>query len=144
MFYKLNNIEWNKLSHAYGDASDVPELIEGLPSSDKKVFEEAIYKLFGNIWHQRTVYEATPKAIPFLIFIFENKEILDRNSLLVLLASIAAGSGYHEVHSTVKTTNPFTGKSVEPPENPDSLLEKEKEIVTEVQKLCLPLLDTFI
>ncbi len=92
MFYKLNNIEWNKLSHAYGDASDVPELIEGLLSSDKKVFEEAIYELFGNIWHQGTVYEATPKAIP----------------------------------CTVKTTNPFTGKAVEPPENLDSLPERKR------------------
>ena len=82
--------------------------------------------------------------IPFLIFIFENKEILDRNSLLVLLASIAAGNSYHEVHSKIKITSPFTGKTVEPPENLENLLEKEKEIVTEVQKMCLPLLDTFI
>ena len=144
MIDKLNQIHWSKLSHAFGEASDVPTLIENLCAKDKDVFESSIYELFGNIWHQGTIYEATPKALPFLIYIYENVEVIDKNSLLVLLASIAAGSGYHQIHSKETFKNPFTGEETNLPENLDNLLEAESAYVLETQVLCKPLLEMFI
>jgi hypothetical protein len=60
--------------------------------------EEAVGELFGNIWHQGTVYEATAYAVPFLIEIVDDPKTSGRPLILNLLASIANGSSYHDVH----------------------------------------------
>ncbi len=62
----LAGIPWGDLSHAYGPAGDVPGLLRAITSWDAKAADDAVSELFGNIWHQRTVYQATPYAVPFL------------------------------------------------------------------------------
>ena len=62
----LADIPWGDLSHAYGPARDVPGLLRAIASGDAKAADDAVSELFGNIWHQRTVYQATPYAVPFL------------------------------------------------------------------------------
>lgn len=62
----LAGIPWGDLSHAYGPAGDVPGLLRAIASVDAKAADDAVQELFGNIWHQRTVYQATPYAVPFL------------------------------------------------------------------------------
>src|SRR5690349_3494228 len=102
MLEKLASIEWQKLTHAYGDASDVSDLIRALSSSDTKTREDAIYALNGNIWHQGTVYEATSYVVPFLIELLEHDEVQDKNALLELLAALAHGHSYQEVHQDME------------------------------------------
>lgn len=67
MFEGLDGINWASLKHAYGSAGDVPDMIRRLASSDESERHEALHAAYGNIFHQGTRYEATPKAIPFLI-----------------------------------------------------------------------------
>ena len=62
----LADIPWEDLSHAYGPAGDVPGLLRAIASGDAKAADDAVSKLFGNVWHQGTVYRATPYAVPFL------------------------------------------------------------------------------
>ena len=62
----LADIPWGDLSHAYGPAGDVPGLLRAIASGDAKAAGDAVSGLFGNIWHQGTVYQATPYAVPFL------------------------------------------------------------------------------
>src|SRR5688572_7894632 len=62
----IDSIDWASLNHAYGSAEDVPGLLRQLTSDDDEKRQEAIYELFGNIWHQGTVYPATAVAVPFL------------------------------------------------------------------------------
>jgi len=62
----LDSISWGKLSHAYGDADDVPGLLRALVSDSPKKAESAISDLFASILHQGTIYTATIPAIPFL------------------------------------------------------------------------------
>ncbi len=57
------------------EASDVSGLIRSLASPKAEVRENAVYELYGNIWHQGTVDKATPYAVPFLI------ELLEQTSL---------------------------------------------------------------
>ena len=99
MLDKLDQVDWKQLTHAYGAAEDVPALIRALMSQDKSKRAEAIYELFGNIWHQGTVYEATAYAVPFLIELLDSPNTPDRSSVACLLTSIADGSGYLEVHA---------------------------------------------
>ncbi|MGI5182588.1 hypothetical protein ACQEVZ_40675 [Dactylosporangium sp. CA-152071] len=59
----LDAVAWGELSHAYGSAGDVPDLLRQAASEDN---EEAISELHGSIFHQGTVYPATAAAVPFL------------------------------------------------------------------------------
>ncbi|MGY8769746.1 MAG: HEAT repeat domain-containing protein [Pirellulales bacterium] len=99
MLDKLDEIDWHQLTHAYGPADDVPDLLRALLSQDKKKREETSYELFSNIWHQGTVYEATIYAVPFLIELLSDPSTPDKTDIAVLIACIVDGRGYLEVHA---------------------------------------------
>lgn len=90
----LDGIPWSSLRHAYGSAADVPQVLRDCSSSDPGLANEAVDSLFGSIWHQGTVYEATPHAVPFLVRLAQRPETHQRFMLLALLESIANGSRY--------------------------------------------------
>ncbi|MET9030406.1 hypothetical protein ABZW96_32975 [Nocardia sp. NPDC004168] len=86
----LESVPWAELSHAYGSAQDVPELLRRLQSGAEDEAAAALQELFGNIWHQGTVYSATAHAVPFLARLagagIQTRGVLD------LLAEIAASN----------------------------------------------------
>lgn len=92
MLENLDTIDWRNLHHAYGPANDVPDLIRALVSNDEEERQSAIFELYGNIWHQDTVYEATAYAVPFLIELLESERAQDKDEILGLLAALANGS----------------------------------------------------
>jgi HEAT repeat protein len=98
MLDTLDQIDWTQLQHAYGEASDVPGLLRALAQGSQEECRETIYELFGNIWHQGTVYSATPVAVPFLIELLEGAACRGREGILNLLKAIATGSSYLDVH----------------------------------------------
>ncbi|MET8826279.1 hypothetical protein ABZX40_34570 [Streptomyces sp. NPDC004610] len=57
---------WSSLSHAYGGAEDVPDLLRALTGADVDAADEALDELYGCVLHQGTVYAATAEAVPFL------------------------------------------------------------------------------
>lgn len=75
----LDSVPWASLSHAYGEATDVPDLLralvdpDGAPApiraaaDDKPIREHVIWTLYGNVFHQGTVWQVTPHVIPFLV-----------------------------------------------------------------------------
>jgi hypothetical protein len=93
MLNDLDAVDWSGLEHAYGAADDVPGLLRDLADGS----DEALSTLYGNIWHQGTVYEATGHAVPFLVRILDLPDA-DPGAVLGLLASIAEGTSYHAVH----------------------------------------------
>jgi HEAT repeat protein len=98
MLEKLDTIDWSSLSHAYGAASNVPDLIRALASEDEEEREDAISKLYGIILHQGTVYEATAYAVPFLLELLEADTISGKADILGLLGAIAEGSSYLDAY----------------------------------------------
>lgn len=98
MLSGLDDISWGSVEHAYGPATDVPDMLRGLASEDPGLRETALRKAFGNIWHQGTVYEATALAVPFLIEIAAAAPRHGRGGVLDLLWHIAQGTSYHDVH----------------------------------------------
>ncbi|MFJ3794518.1 hypothetical protein [Kitasatospora sp. NPDC090091] len=85
---ELDHVQWHALTHAYGSAEDVPELIRDLYREDGETVDEAIYELYGNIHHQGTVYEASAPAVPFLAHAVRHVPA-KRDELLMLLAVLA-------------------------------------------------------
>jgi HEAT repeat protein len=96
MLDQLDCVPWAELTHAYGSASDVPGQIRALRSSDPKVREKALWKLYGNIFHQGTRYQATPHAVPFLYELLRDPESPERDRIAYLLVNLALG--YEEAY----------------------------------------------
>src|SRR5439155_20735667 len=98
MLEGLDAVDWSRLGHAYGEATNVPDLLRGLTSDDRDERENALDGLFWSIYHQGTIYDATAPAVPFLLEIVGSPDVQDRHRILDLLAAIAGGCGYDQVH----------------------------------------------
>src|SRR5688572_1906213 len=85
----LDDVDWTKLSHAYGKAKDVPKLLRGLASASAKERASAIFYLGASICHQGTFYSATAPSIPFLLSLLVTPKVKDKEKILDLLAQIA-------------------------------------------------------
>lgn len=101
MLANLDSVPWATLHHAYGPATDVPPLLRALASSDADARKKAWHELYGNLWHQGTVYEATAHAVPFLIELSQAHQVPDRHLVLEYLGSVALGRSYWDVHQHV-------------------------------------------
>jgi hypothetical protein len=95
----LDAVPWSRLEHAFGSADDVPEMIRDLRSPSEREREEALEALRTTIWHQETVYSATPHAVPFLarVALDEAVDSTTRLWLVHLLAWISASKGRNAV-----------------------------------------------
>jgi hypothetical protein len=97
MLEQLDKIDWSKVNHCYGPATDFPTTLRALATGDKEQRKRSLWELHGNIWHQGTVYEATAPAVPFLIELVKSRHA-DSLEILCLLALIADGKSYMAVH----------------------------------------------
>jgi hypothetical protein len=71
----LENIDWSKLHHAYGWATDVPDLLRALASDDSDVCHHAYTVLIHSITHQYTIYDASIETIPFLVQLLDSPTV---------------------------------------------------------------------
>lgn len=104
MLKGLNDVPWSELTHAYGSASDVPELIRTVAFGDKSERDKAWYELYGNIWHQETLYEATSYAVPFFIEVLDDCTTGEEATLLTYLYDLSNGTSYLDVHQDIVST----------------------------------------
>ena len=91
MLEQLDEVAWASLSHAYGSAEDVPDLLRALASPDRARRERARSELYSNIFHQGTRWEATSYAVPFLLELCAAPAMPDRHQLIELVAALAIG-----------------------------------------------------
>jgi len=64
----LDSARWDQLQHAYGDASDIPELLrqlETVPASKGEY--EPWFSLWSALAHQNDVYTASFAAVPHVV-----------------------------------------------------------------------------
>jgi hypothetical protein len=90
----MNEVDWSLLSHAFGAADDLPEILSALspdPSS------EPWGELWGRVCHQGTTYTASPYVLPRLLELAGGWEPKCRVMPITLAASIAA-SGEFDIH----------------------------------------------
>ena len=91
MLENIDKVDWANLKHAYGSAVNIPENIRNLASLDDEIRDRALNKLYGNIFHQGSRYEAAPYAIPFLYELIDSESIRDKHKLIYYLISLALG-----------------------------------------------------
>ncbi len=87
----LDRIPWAELDHAYGSAEDVPDQLRALVSEDLKVRSNALWSLYGNVFHQGSRYPATPFVVPFLIELCRDPETPERGPILGFWGSLITG-----------------------------------------------------
>jgi hypothetical protein len=85
----LTGVAWSQLQCAYGPADAVPGLLRDVASGDPDRQAAALSELWGNVWHQGTVYDCTPRIVPFLAALVARDQLRDaiRAELAMLLAS---------------------------------------------------------
>ncbi|WP_406635305.1 HEAT repeat domain-containing protein [Amycolatopsis sp. WGS_07] len=103
VFAGLDKVDWARMAHAYGPATDVPDMIRGLVSPDPAVRERALDGMEGAVHHQLDVYDCTVAAMPFLLEAATTPGLPGRAEVLGLVASIgSAGRSQHAAEATRK------------------------------------------
>lgn len=59
----VDDVDWSRLFHAYGVASDTSRHLHDLVSDDDAAFDKALDHLHGAVLHQGTVYPATVPSL---------------------------------------------------------------------------------
>jgi hypothetical protein len=86
LFNEIDAVSWGKLHHAYGPATDVPDLLRALMTPEaasadlreaaqknkRNVFEQVSWELWGNVFHQGSVWQVTAETVPFLAAILRD------------------------------------------------------------------------
>lgn len=97
----LQEVAWQDLKHAYGPATDVPRLITALAQPNQAMRDEAWSELYGNLWHQGSIYAATARAVPFLIRLLEIEDVLEKHKILMYLANLFCDHSYLQAHGKI-------------------------------------------
>lgn len=142
----IEEVPWSELYHAYGPATDVPDQLRALFSDDAETRNSVLYTLYGNIFHQGSVYPATLAAVPFLREALRYQETPDRQHLMMFLAHLAVGfpedvtvQGW-SVPKLLQVMNPFhPRKQLFDLEDDDDYYDDEDELDTswyEITRAC--------
>jgi hypothetical protein len=86
----LNSPHWSELSHAYGSASDIPDLLISLRKfpPDEGQEAEPYFSLWSALCHQGDVYTASFAAVPHLVAAVQECPERAPWTVLLLVASI--------------------------------------------------------
>ena len=72
----LDSPRWAELQHAYGNAANIPKLLEQLtPTTSGPWNAEPWYSLWSALAHQGDVYTASFAAVPHIISIWESSPL---------------------------------------------------------------------
>jgi hypothetical protein len=131
---RLDKIDWRSLSHNFGSADDIPELIrraisepdiEELISIKGDIWSTALWSLDNALIHQGTISEALSYTIPFLTELLTYKTIQNRKAISeILLEAVLTSYNYDLSYNArtdeqkkyqiyIKKTREALGKGVE-------------------------------
>ncbi|MFD9440169.1 hypothetical protein ACFWBR_26460 [Streptomyces sp. NPDC060006] len=72
----LARTDWAALRHAYGPATDAPEMLGALLHADQSVRTRALDDVHGILHHQNTIYEATVPAARYVTAVLSDPRTL--------------------------------------------------------------------
>ena len=90
-FDGLDRVGWPGLHHAHGPATDVPDQLRGLRSSDSATRDWAAFELMGNVYHHGARWPASQHVVPFLVALVDDPATPDRAGVARLLRAVALG-----------------------------------------------------
>jgi hypothetical protein len=104
----LDTVDWPSLTHAYGTAEQVPEALRALAVADAASAAAICADLAASLDHQGVQrFEATLRAVPFLVGLVGDATVPGRDHIARLLADFAVGdtnwflhNGFHPDEAT--------------------------------------------
>jgi hypothetical protein len=81
--------DWAALSHAYGGAEDVPDMLDALRKGDA---EQAAHELWASVLHQGSLYDATAPAVAEICTVLTNRTKVRVEQAGWLVASAVAAA----------------------------------------------------
>lgn len=88
----LDQVDWNTLSHAYGAATDIPDVLRTFAFGSNEERQQRLEEeWWGTIIHQGTYYSATEAVVPFLIEIALADSTCQRHEIFEEVYGIAVG-----------------------------------------------------
>src|SRR5262245_23225105 len=82
MWDNLLRVDWDRLTHAYGWARDVPAMLHGTIAADQGTRAKAWDDFLGAVAHQGNFYDSTVATVPFLIAAVAHPDTPDRVAIL--------------------------------------------------------------
>jgi hypothetical protein len=86
----IESVSWGELTHAYGPASDVPELIRGLAANDDN-WDELHTEFVGSVLHQGSTYSSSAPALQLLAQLAMAPQLAPKRRLDLLYTLFLAG-----------------------------------------------------
>lgn len=88
----LDSPRWSELTHAYGEASDIPALLSSLKTAPPPAGyqSEPWFSLWSALCHQYDVYTASYAAIPHVVNIAADRQRDERLEHVNFIASVEA------------------------------------------------------
>src|SRR5688572_22220233 len=104
----LDAVDWSSLGHAYGTAEQVPDALRALSTAAPATAAAICADLAASLDHQGVQrFEATLRAVPFLIGLLGDAAVPGRDHIARLLADFAVGdtnwflhNGFHPDEAT--------------------------------------------
>jgi hypothetical protein len=91
----LDKINWAELHHAYGRATDVPDMLRGLQSDDAETRSKCIDRLYNFVAHQGSIYSVTSVVVPFLVKLLKSPKTIDKVAITEFLVFVAESCFEH-------------------------------------------------
>lgn len=86
----IESVNWGELTHAYGPATDVPELIRGLAANDDN-WDELHTEFVGSVLHQGSTYSSSAPALQLLAQLAIAPQFAPKRRLSLLYTLFLAG-----------------------------------------------------
>jgi hypothetical protein len=102
----LHQVDWARISHAYGAATDIPDQLRALRAADPHTRVAACQQLRHTIVHQASRYEATAYSVPFRVDLLADAGTDQRPDLAGLLAAITLGYDENWLPDALPTAAP--------------------------------------
>jgi hypothetical protein len=87
----LDSVDWGGLAHAYGPATNVPDLLRGLAANDDG-WDEVLSEVCGSVLHQGSTYSSTAATVRVLAGLAAAPQLAPRRRLDLLYILFLAGS----------------------------------------------------
>jgi hypothetical protein len=94
MLETLDSVDFSKVQHAYGPATDLPQHLRALASEDARQRRAALEWFSMSVNHQGAITPAALPAAPFLVELASEPKSKERPWLLSFLAELAVGGNH--------------------------------------------------
>ena len=119
----LDSDRWKKLGHAYGSSGDIPTMLRAIQERGF-LAEDDLELLWGDLYHQGTIYTATYAAAPHVLALIDALPLKDQHELLTFLGRVAGSWDGDLIPDDLRpaykqTISTAAGKAVALLESPD-------------------------